>query len=59
MGTVLDILDPKPMPYRFVDGGKFFSRRTSSGIERSNILRHNWLVAVYLSLTHPKTVGSV
>ena len=57
--NVQDVPNCKPMPYRCGDCKRYFSLRTGSIMERSNLPLQKWLIAGFLLLTRPKGVSSV
>ena len=48
----------KPMPYRCTDCRKYFSVRTGTAIEASNLPMRKWAYAIYLWVTSLKGVSS-
>ncbi len=59
IGHVHEVRNAKPMPYRCSDCGKYFSLRTGTVMEGSNLPLHKWLVAVHLLLSNPKGISSI
>ena len=49
----------KPMPYRCRDCRKYFSVRTGTAIEASNLSMRKWAYAIYLWLTSLKGVSAM
>ena len=48
-----------PMPDRCGDCSKYFSIRTGTAMEDSNLSLRKWAIAIYLIVTRPKGVSSV
>ena len=49
----------KPMPYRCQDCRKYFSLKTNTAFEGSNIKLRKWAIAIYLVCTNLKSVSSM
>ena len=49
----------KPQPFRCVECKKYFSIRTGTVMEASNLPLRLWAIAVYLVMSRPKGVSSV
>ena len=58
IGSVQNVPAARPMPYRCCECKKYFSLRTGSVMERSQIPLHKWLVAAFLMM-RGKGVSSV
>ena len=49
----------KPMPYRCSDCRQYFSLKTNTAFEESNIGLRKWAIAIYLICTNLKSVSSM
>ena len=49
----------KPMPYRCSDCREYFSLKTNTAFEGSNIRLRKWAIAIYLVCTNLKSVSSM
>ncbi|MYF76837.1 MAG: IS1595 family transposase [Acidobacteria bacterium] len=49
----------KPMPYWCTEGRHYFSVRTGTVLETSNVSLRKWAIAIYLCLTSLKSVSSM
>ena len=49
----------KPMPYRCSDCREYFSLKTNTAFEGSNIRFRKWAIAIYLVCTNLKSVSSM
>ena len=49
----------KPMPYRCTDCREYFSLKTNTAFEGSNIRFRKWAIAIYLVCTNLKSVSSM
>lgn len=59
MDAVQNVASGKPMPYRCGDCRRYFSMRTGTCMEGSNLSLRKWAIAIYLVTTRPKGVSSV
>lgn len=54
-----DVPDRKPMPYWCKDCRQYFSVRTGTTLENSRLPLRKWAIAVYLYVTHLKSISSM
>ena len=57
--SVEDVPDSKPIPFRCQDCGKYFSLRTGTIMQGSNLSLRKWAIAILLIVTRPKEVSSI
>ncbi len=54
-----EVPNEKPMPYHCGDCRKYFSVKTGTVMEKSNLKLHKWAMAIYLIASHPKGISSL
>jgi len=54
-----EVPNAKPMPYRCRDCRGYFSVRTGTPMQKTNVPLRKWAIAIYLCLTSMKSVSSM
>ena len=54
-----EVPNAKPMPYWCTDCRSYFSVKTGTALERSKVPLRKWVFAVYICVTHLKSVSSM